>query len=70
MAKQVQFSSEDFKKTSLCHTASCCVEVAYKDGMIAVRDNKNLQQTPLHFTTEEWTAFVEGVKNGEFDFPK
>lgn len=66
--KNVEFDHNDFKKSSICRACHQCVEVAHKDGMIAVRDNKNLKQAPLFFNKEEWTAFVAGVKNGEFDF--
>jgi hypothetical protein len=33
-----------------------------------VRDTKNMHQPELRYTTEEWAAFVRGVKAGEFDF--
>lgn len=47
---------------------NACVEVApLPDGGRAVRDSKN-PQGPVHFySREEWTAFVSGVKAGEFD---
>ena len=47
---------------------NACVEVAaLPDGGRAVRDSKS-PQGPVHsFTREEWTAFVSGVKAGEFD---
>jgi hypothetical protein len=33
-----------------------------------VRDSKDPERrTSLVFTRDEWTAFVAGVKNGEFD---
>lgn len=32
-----------------------------------VRDSKNPDRPPLVFTRAEWDAFVEGVKDGEFD---
>jgi predicted secreted Zn-dependent protease len=43
-----------------------CVEVAV-EKMVAVRDSKNPTGPVLRYTSEEWNAFVEGVKNGEFD---
>jgi Domain of unknown function (DUF397) len=44
-----------------------CVEVAIDmDGGRWVRDSKNPAQPPHHFTTAEWRAFINGVKNGEF----
>lgn len=45
-----------------------CVEVAtFADGSRAVRDSKNPSGAKLNFTPGEWTAFVKGVRNGEFD---
>ena len=44
-----------------------CVEVAFVDGAIAVRDSKNPTGGTLIFTPGEWDAFVGGTKDGEFD---
>jgi hypothetical protein len=44
-----------------------CVEVAFVDGAIAVRDSKRPDGPVLLFTQEEWDAFVWGAKDGEFD---
>lgn len=44
-----------------------CVEVAYVDGAIAVRDSKDPAGPALLFTQAEWDAFVGGAKDGEFD---
>jgi hypothetical protein len=44
-----------------------CVEVAFVDGAIAVRDSKNPAGPALIFTPDEWDAFVGGAKDGEFD---
>lgn len=44
-----------------------CVEVGkLADGGVAIRDSKDLSQPALAFTAEEWTAFVAGVRAGEF----
>jgi hypothetical protein len=44
-----------------------CVEVAFVDEGIAVRDSKNPSGPVLVFTSAEWDAFVGGAKDGEFD---
>ena len=44
-----------------------CVEVAFLDGRIAVRDSKDRSGPVLLFTPYEWEAFVGGVRGGEFD---
>ena len=63
-----QFSDTDFAKSSYCvYPPGGCVEVAAKDGIVAVRDTKNPERM-LVFSRTEWEAFVQGVKKGEFDF--
>jgi hypothetical protein len=44
-----------------------CVEVAFVDGAVAVRDSKSPTGPILFFTHSEWDAFVGGAKDGEFD---
>ncbi|SFL06702.1 protein of unknown function [Streptosporangium canum] len=45
-----------------------CVEVARNiPGIVAVRDSKAPDEPGLIFTRREWSAFIEGVKNGRFD---
>jgi hypothetical protein len=44
-----------------------CVEVAFTDGRILVRDSKDQRGPVLAFTAVEWAAFVTAVRNGEFD---
>jgi hypothetical protein len=44
-----------------------CVEVAFVDDAIVVRDSKNPDGPALIFTPAEWDAFVGGAKDGEFD---
>jgi hypothetical protein len=44
------------------------VEVAHlADGDVAIRDSKNAERPAHVFDRSEWSAFVVGVKNGEFD---
>jgi hypothetical protein len=44
-----------------------CVEVAFLDTDVAVRDSKNRSGPALIFNAAEWTAFVNSAKDGEFD---
>jgi hypothetical protein len=44
-----------------------CVEVAFVDGAVGVRDSKDRTGPALVFTAAEWAAFVAGVRSGEFD---
>lgn len=59
----------EFKTSSFCSFGDC-VEVGTGsiDGSVVVRDTKDAERaTSLRFTREEWLAFVQGVKAGEFD---
>jgi hypothetical protein len=45
-----------------------CVEVAHlADGTVAIRDSKDVRKAAHVFDREEWSAFITGVKNGDFD---
>lgn len=44
-----------------------CVAVKMDGPHVRIRDTKDETDTTLSFTKDEWTAFVEGVKKGEFD---
>jgi len=37
--------------------------------MVALRDSKDTTKAPHVFDSEEWAAFLTGVKAGEFDGP-
>lgn len=41
-----------------------CVEIAYADGVIGVRDSKNPDGPKLTFNQHEWTAFTNGIRDG------
>ncbi|MQY24653.1 DUF397 domain-containing protein [Nocardia aurantia] len=46
------------------------VEVAYlSSGYVGLRDAKNPGGPTLIFTPAEWTAFVAGARDGEFNRP-
>jgi hypothetical protein len=55
-------------KSSLSFSNGNCVEVAsLPDGEIGVRNSRDVQGAVLRFTSDEWHAFLGGVRNGEFD---
>ena len=56
-----------FKSTRSGPTSDNCVEIAFVDEVIAVRDSKRPEGPALIFTQAEWDAFVGGAKDGEFD---
>lgn len=44
-----------------------CVRVAPSAGMIVIGDTKNPDGPVLSYTGAEWSAFVEGIRQGDFD---
>ena len=44
-----------------------CVAVKRGNGNVQVRDTKDAVDVTLTFSSEEWKAFIQGAKNGEFD---
>ncbi|WP_425565935.1 DUF397 domain-containing protein [Pseudonocardia ailaonensis] len=56
----------EFTRSSFCSMGQC-VEARYTGSGVEVRDSKSPGTGALAFTPAEWTAFVAGVKNGEFD---
>jgi hypothetical protein len=56
--------------TSRACNNSACVQVAHlPGGMVAIRDSKDVAKPAHFFDSDEWAAFVTGVKAGEFDLP-
>lgn len=44
-----------------------CVEIASGVGKIAIRDSKDPGGPILVYTSAEFSAFLDGARNGEFD---
>lgn len=53
-------------RKSLMSGTSNCVEVAFVGRSVLVRHSKDPGGATLTFTLGEWSAFVAGVRNGEF----
>jgi hypothetical protein len=55
-------------KSSLSYANNNCVEVAdLPEGGVGVRNSRDREGPVLRFTSDEWDAFLGGVRNGEFD---
>ncbi|NUT37166.1 MAG: DUF397 domain-containing protein [Hamadaea sp.] len=54
-----------WRRSQRCDSNSC-VEVAFLDDHVLVRDSKDPQGPVLRFTAEEWTAFAAGLQAGDF----
>ena len=53
-------------RSTRCETSSC-VEVAFHEGEVIVRESGRVLRPSLNFTPQEWGAFIAGAKQGEFD---
>jgi hypothetical protein len=61
----VAHSTLDWRRSTYCGNEAC-VEVAISDSTAFVR-NSRVADAYLVFDGEEWTRFLAGVRNHEFD---
>ncbi|GAA3622473.1 hypothetical protein GCM10022223_44260 [Kineosporia mesophila] len=54
-------------KSSFSAVNGCLEVAAAPDGLIAVRQSKDPDGGYILYNSEEWRAFLAGVRNGEFD---
>ena len=62
------FSNAVWHKSTRSGSAGC-VEVATLERVVGVRDSKDRQGPVLVFRFDEWSAFLAGVREREFDLP-
>ena len=62
----VDLSSAQWRKSSWSGDNGC-VEVAFIEGKVALRDSKDKSGPVLMFSAHEWSAFLSGALDGEFD---
>ncbi|MFJ2033754.1 DUF397 domain-containing protein [Streptosporangium sp. NPDC087985] len=65
--QQPDLSGARWRKSSLSGSGPSCVEVAFVNDAVAVRDTKDREGGTLVFRRDEWTAFVGGIKSGGLD---
>jgi Domain of unknown function (DUF397) len=65
----VDLSSATWRKSTYSN-ANGCVEVAFVDTQIAVRDSKDRTGPVLVFDSHEWEAFIGGAREGQFELPR
>jgi hypothetical protein len=64
----LDLSGATWRKSTLSGSENNCVEVAFLGGgTVAVRNSKRPEAGVTMFSSDEWQAFVGGVKQGEFD---
>jgi hypothetical protein len=62
-----QHTAAEYRISSFCSGADCVeVGMMLQRGVVAVRDTKD-RSRELTFSSQEWAAFVAGVKRGAFD---
>lgn len=44
-----------------------CVQMRLRQGLVEVRDSKARRGPVLRFTTEEFAAWLDGARRGEYD---
>lgn len=59
-------STAKWRKSGRSNTNGC-VEVAFVEDRVAVRDSKDRDGPVLMFSAHEWATFLLGVRDGEFD---
>jgi hypothetical protein len=62
----IGLSGAKWRKSSYSGS-NACVEVAFLEGGVAVRDSKDRRGPVLRFTTDEWAEFVVATRNGDFE---
>lgn len=63
-----KWQTAKWRKSIISDTGGC-VEVAFADGTVGVRDTKDHGTGPiLEFNEREWRAFIGGAQCGEFDY--
>ena len=54
-------------RTAVKSGATNCVQVARRNGVIMIADSKHPGGPILSYTLQEFDAFLDGAKKGEFD---
>ncbi|PIR45447.1 MAG: hypothetical protein COV09_01415 [Candidatus Vogelbacteria bacterium CG10_big_fil_rev_8_21_14_0_10_50_13] len=65
-----KIDEEGFATSSVTYITNrrTCVSVKIENKDVKVRNTEDPTKKTLSFNHQEWTAFIEGAKNGEFDF--
>ncbi|MGV9595124.1 DUF397 domain-containing protein [Streptosporangium sandarakinum] len=64
---QPDLSGARWHKSTLSGDGASCVEVAFVNDVVAVRDTKDRDGGTLIFRQDTWATFVGGIKAGGFD---
>jgi hypothetical protein len=61
-----EMSRAEWRKSTASDSGDCA-EVAFVAGSVLMRHSQNPSGPVLAFSPSEWTAFLAGARNGEFD---
>jgi hypothetical protein len=61
-----ELSRAEWRKSTASSPGECA-EVAFVAGSVLMRHSQSPTGAVLTFSPAEWTAFLAGVRNGEFD---
>ena len=64
---ELDFSGVTWEKSPDSGGNDNCVEFGEIGGLVAIRDSKRPEQTPLVYTRDEIRALLSGAKAGAFD---
>jgi hypothetical protein len=56
-----------WRRSGRCNGESTCVEIAFVEDRVLVRNSQAPDGPTATFSRAEWAVFVAGVKNDEFD---
>jgi len=56
-----------WRRSGRCNGESTCVEIAFVDDRVLVRNSQAPDGPTATFSRAEWAVFVAGFKNDEFD---
>ncbi|MEV1010106.1 DUF397 domain-containing protein [Streptomyces sp. NPDC049881] len=68
MIKKVDLSNAVWAKSALSSGSTNCLEVAFIDGVVALRDSKdvgNPDAAILLLSEDDYRAFTGGIRNGQ-----
>ncbi|WP_329022465.1 MULTISPECIES: DUF397 domain-containing protein [Streptomyces] len=68
MKKQVDLTSADWAKSELSNGGNNCLEVAFVDGVVALRDSKDVGDPDakvLIVSMEDYRLFTTSVRAGQ-----